>query len=616
MTLSWRAVAIGCAALDVLIFQLLAARGALIGHAHLGSFAVAGVIGLALLRGTARERVFVACAGIAALLLRGGVLATCVTSFGWPAAVGIFPAVAVAFLVIAAACRLLDLPAAPTRWRTIALAVAGYLALLRLAYMGPVELLPEEAYYWNYAKHLDIGYLDHPPLVAWMIAAGTAVFGDTEIGVRITASLCWFATAFFVFRLARNLFDETTAWCSILLLSALPFFFGTAAVITPDSPLTTCWAGSLHFLERALLGGRRNAWLGLGVTMGLGMLSKYSIGLVGIGAAVFMIIDADARRWFLRWEPYAATLLAFLIFSPALIWNWQHDWISFTYQSSRRISADPQFSLHELIGSVAAVLTPIGLVAGVAAFFVRNLPDEPLRRQMLFAKIFTLTPMAVFVFFSLRHEVKLSWTGPVWLALLPLLALGMTRIRDKPVDRWIRAAWLPTVGVCVAAFGLCLHYLALGLPGAGYGEEMNLLPVGWRELARQVDEIEDAVTADTQIDPLVVGADRNFIASELAFYDDDQPEGSRETAGIHLFDRKALMYELWFPPAAQTGKTVVLVGFNERDLTRKAVQKHATEVGPVLKGELKRDGEFIRSFYYRIATGYRAADEEKKRGQD
>src|SRR5581483_12220799 len=93
--------------------------------------------------------------------------------------------------------------------------------LLRLIYSSQVELLPEEAYYWNYARHLDIGYLDHPPMVAWLIRLGTAVFGDTEFGVRIGAVCCGAVASFFVYRLTRNLFDEASALVALVLMQVL-----------------------------------------------------------------------------------------------------------------------------------------------------------------------------------------------------------------------------------------------------------------------------------------------------------------------------------------------------------------------------------------------------------
>src|ERR1700689_4841475 len=87
--------------------------------------------------------------------------------------------------------RRLLMPSTGSRgWRRGAIAVVALAVVLRLIYAWRVEPRPEEAYYWNYAQHLDIGYLDHPSMVGWLVAAGTAVLGDTEFGVRI-GGLLW-----------------------------------------------------------------------------------------------------------------------------------------------------------------------------------------------------------------------------------------------------------------------------------------------------------------------------------------------------------------------------------------------------------------------------------------
>ena len=189
-----------------------------------------------------------------------------------------------------------------------AIGLIGYTVLLRLVYLGLPDLLPEEAYYWNYAQHLDLGYLDHPPMVAWLIGLGTAVFGDTEFGVRIGAFLCWFVTAGFCFALARDLFGKGTALVTVMLAAVLPFFFLFGFFTTPDAPLTACWAGALFFLERALLAGRARAWWGAGICLGLGMLSKYTIVLLAPATLAFLLLDRPSRRWLRRPEPYLAAL--------------------------------------------------------------------------------------------------------------------------------------------------------------------------------------------------------------------------------------------------------------------------------------------------------------------
>jgi dolichol-phosphate mannosyltransferase len=607
------AIGIACAVLDILTFEVLLRCGVGFGAAHLGSFGIAGLLGFVFLRGPAMQRAFIAVAALSAMLLRGGVLATAVRAFHIPAPVSIVAATGISAAIIWAAFLIQRTPAGIARWRALAWGLAGFFGLLRLVYLGNIELLPEEAYYWNYKEHLDIGYLDHPPMVAWLIGVTAHVIGDTEFGVRFGAWLCWIPTAFFVFRLTWNLFDQAAAWVSLALVAALPFFFGVTLTITPDSSMTAAWAASLFFLERALIGRRYGAWLGLGVAMGIGMLSKYSIALVGLAGLLFMVLDPVSRRWFLRWEPYAAVLVAAAFFSPVLIWNAQHDWASFTYQGARRIQADPRFSLHELLGSMLALLTPTGVAGLALAAFSRGPMAEPHRRRLVFAQICTGIPLAVFFFFSLRHMVKLSWTGPVWLAAIPLLALGVSRPMRSRAGEWIRSAWGPTFAICALLYGLVLHYLALGLPGVPYSAQTNLLPVGWRELAAQVDRIESEVLRQTKAEPLVLGTDRNFISSELAFYDIDKSEGAKETAGVHLFGKNALMYELWFPEALQEGKSLILVAFDAKDLTRAAVDRRTAHLGPVVRGELSRDGKFIRPYFYRVAYGYSAEEEEEKR---
>lgn len=87
-------------------------------------------------------------------------------------------------------------------WR--AGSVILFVVLLRLLYSGPFELLHEEGYYWLYAQFLDIGYLDHPPMVGWLIWLFTSLFGPSELAVRIGAFACWLITAGYAARLSKS----------------------------------------------------------------------------------------------------------------------------------------------------------------------------------------------------------------------------------------------------------------------------------------------------------------------------------------------------------------------------------------------------------------------------
>src|SRR5262249_44146526 len=137
---------------------------------------------------------------------------------------------------------------------------------------------------------------------------------------------------------------------------------GLGFFMSPDAPLFAAWAGCLYSLERALVEGNRRAWWWAGIWLGLGMLSKYSIALLGAGALVFILIDRQSRRWLFRAEPYKAAIVSAILFSPVLLWNFQNNWISFVFQSSGRWSGSHEFGLHVLLGACLLILTPLGLL--------------------------------------------------------------------------------------------------------------------------------------------------------------------------------------------------------------------------------------------------------------
>jgi dolichol-phosphate mannosyltransferase len=609
---------------DALIFIAAVNAGTAVSLAHIVSFACAALLNYFLSVRTAvaaegrasDSRLYghLLVVALAALFLRGGVLALLI-GWGLPAQWAILLAVA-ATLAVTRAGNSLSLSThawtlgSGVRWRALAVGLVVCAVLLRLIYCGQVELLPEEAYYWNYSRHLDIGYLDHPPMVAWLIRLGTAVFGGTELGVRSAAVCSGALASFFVYRLTRNLFDEASALVALVLMQLLPFFFFSGILMTPDAPLTAAWAALLYYLERALIADRARAWWGVGVSLGLGLLSKYTILMVVPAALIFMVWDAQSRHWLRHWLPYAAGGLALAIFSPVIDWNATHGWASFAFQTSRRLAQAPRFSLHRLILSALVLLTPAGLLSLVETLWGAVAAggsgfDERKRR---FLQLSVLTPLAVFFVFSLRHEVKLDWTGTLWLAAAPALAFAAVSLHDsaaKGVQAWARAAWVPTLVFLTLVYGGVLHYLVLGLPGVGYGGHMEVVPIGWRSMGEQLAAVEDDVREKTGSQPLVVGADRYEIASELAFYAPDQASSVSRTSSDTLFGGVGLMYKLWFPAKVALGRNVLLVGWNAQDLGGTELESRVARLDPLREGKIERDGKPIRHYYYRLAYNYR-----------
>ncbi len=609
-------------AVDFFAFMALLAIGTSLALSHVASFALATVFNYTLnprwtfarARSTSSESdwrryaMFLTVC-LLALFLRGGILATAVNGWGWPPEAAIVLAIGAAAIVNYLGSAFFVFPSGGLRtstvwWRVFAIAVLGYVLLLRLAFVGGVNLIPEEAYYWNYAQHLDFGYLDHPPMIAWIIWTGTMLAGDSEFAVRIGASVCWLIAAYFCFQLTRNLYGKIAAFVAVLLFGALPFFFVTGFLMTPDAPLTAAWAACLYFLERALIGQRRAAWLGVGVTLGIGMLAKYTILLLGLTTLAYVLFDPRMRRWLGTPWPYLAALGAVLVFFPVIAWNFQNEWASFWFQGPRRVQEASGFSLHVLLGSILVLLTPIGLVAATRALLFRydgstgrRLSDPP----RAFTLIYTLGPLSAFVAFSLFNEVKLNWTGPLWLAVLPMIARNLTTAELGRVRRWIAA-----IAVMLFTYGGAFHYLALGLPGVSRGTNFSLgvLPIGWKEFGAEVAKLGTEVEHLHGTTPLRAGMDKYFLSSQIAFYDPDKGSVAL-TAGRRLFGMKSLMYDRWLSSTAARGRDILLVSrLPTGHIADKTLSRRFHTLGPIREREIHRAGVLVSRFYYRIGFGY------------
>jgi len=491
-------------------------------------------------------------------------------------------------------------------WSVLAVSLITLMIVLRLSFLGLVNLLPEEAYYWAYAQNLDFSYLDHPPMVAWLIHFGTALLGNTEFGVRISAWVCSIVAIGYLFGLAQNLFGKAAAYVSALLLAVLPIYFSVGFVMTPDAPLYAAWAAALFYLERALLGNCSKSWIGVGISLGLGMLSKYTIALLGTAAIVFTFLDSPSRRWYRRPEPYLAVLIAVLLFAPVLYWNMHHDWASFAFQGPHRWSGKHEFALHLLFGTAMAQLTPLGL-AGVVAALGTGWKRVSSDRRRVFATVFTLVPLFVFILHSLQNNPKLNWTGPVWLAALPLLAQHLVLRGQglcRPLSVLSYRIWKPTLIVLPLLYGGFLCYLHFGSSWLTPGNRMTL-PIAWGEMARLVEQIEAPLEEPSEQNLIVVGMDKYAISSELAFYDLDG-DGMSETSGQHLFGENSLMWASWKPLSSARGKSVLMVAFREENLRSPVLAEYFERMDPVLQQPIAKNGRTVGRFFYRVGYGYRA----------
>ena len=248
--------------------------------------------------------------------------------------------------------------AAPYALRAALLAVAG----LRLLVAARAPLSADEAYYWVWSRALAAGYLDHPPMVALWIRAGTAVAGDTALGVRLLGPVSALLGSLLLLRAAEDLWPSRRAGpVAVLLLNATLALNVGSVVMTPDTPLLFFWTATLACLARLVRSGRPGWWLATGLCAGLALDSKYTAGLLGLAVLAWLAAVPDARAWLRHWQLWAGGALALASFAPVLAWNAAHGWASLAKQAGRAGDWQPVRALGylaELAGGQVGLATP------------------------------------------------------------------------------------------------------------------------------------------------------------------------------------------------------------------------------------------------------------------
>ena len=621
---AFQVAVLGGLLLDVVVFVLLYEEQFDLASAHMLSYFAALAAGSFFLFPAIRRKPLQLFALVLLiLLLRGGIIGVSVLLLQWPILVAALLTALTSALLFWSGYGLFISPAAASEDsgnQTVAFvaSVVIYALLLRLAYLGLPELFFEEAYYWNYSQHLDIGYLDHPPLVAWLIALFTRFAGSDEFGVRLGSYFCWALAAVYTFLLARDVSSNPLVrlW-SVTLLAVLPVFFFTGFIMTPDALLIACWSATVFYLHRALVYDQGFAWLGAGFFIGIGMLAKYTMALLPLTVILYVLYDRDARKWLFRYQPYLGAAIALLLFSPVIAWNIEHDWVSFSYQSVERAKGSFHFDLPRQLGSILLLLTPTIVVALFAlpalASKTETTAAAPGRGSFRLLLTFMLVPLAVFLLLSIGRESKYYWTAPVWISVIPLLAYLFSSSQDTSrLQSALKRALPPTILIFLVVYAAVLHYWSLGLPTVAYRQNFHLL--GWHGFAGQIEQLVDENTQPGGQRLLVVGMDRHKLASGLGYYRSRLANADRdsaasapvaETTSSHLFGANSLMYRFWFPYANYVGRDMMLISDKSRILEKDYVAGQFDRIGEIRTITYDKNGRQAGTYYYRLAYGYR-----------
>ena len=307
----------------------------------------------------------------------------------------------------------------------VSLALVAALIVLRAVMAAVLPLSADEAYYWLWSKRLAMGYYDHPPMIAWLIRAGTEVFGGTPFGVRFAGIALSLPASWLVWQSASLILkDARRAALAALLFNLTLMVSVEMLAATPDMPSVFFAAAFVYFLARVQQSGDGRWWLAVGVAGGLGLLSKYSALFLGLGAIFWLVADARARKWLASPWPYLGAGVALVIVAPHLLWQAQHQWMTFAFQFGR--VGGGAFTLRfigEFLAAQIGLATPlIFLLMVIGLWRATRRGDANSGNDRLVLAVLAWTAIGYFLQHALHDRIQGNWPCFLYPALAILAA--------------------------------------------------------------------------------------------------------------------------------------------------------------------------------------------------
>ena len=390
-------------------------------------------------------------------------------------------------------------PSTGFKYTRMTLLVLAVLLVVRVAGIiaSPLNLGPDEAQYWRWSQTLDWGYYSKPPLIAWVIAASTSLFGDAEWAVRLPAPVLHTLAAAVIFVLARQIYDARVGTYASLGYALMPGVVLSSGLMTTDGILLPIWAIALLALWK--LRGAPGHWrwaIALGCALALGFLAKYAMIYFVIGMIAASLFDAPTRAVFRSRNGVVIVSVAFLVLLPHLAWNAAHGFQTLEHTADNADWNGPLFHPEHALRFVAdqmGIVGPIGfavlVTAIISVLYERRSESGAALAGTHWLLCFTLPAIAIILVQAVTSRAHANWAVTAYIAGNILIAHWVTRPSPWRTRGWVIAAAV-IAGTALAIPDLSLGVrvgtggtFAAGVLLAGYFGKWQRIGLGWLSFA-------------------------------------------------------------------------------------------------------------------------------------
>jgi dolichyl-phosphate-mannose-protein mannosyltransferase len=440
----------------------------------------------------------------------------------------------------------------------------------------------DELYYLASAEHLDWGYVDQPPVIAYLTWFSTHVLGHSLLAIRLLPALAGAALVVMTGLLARELGGGRVAQILASLgVAVAPIYLLMHHWMTMNAFEPLLWMGCAWCMVRVINTGNPRYWLGYGVLAGIGMETKYSMAFFVAASAVGLLLSPQRKALLSGWF-WAGAAIAFALFLPNLTWLVRHDFPFLELMGNiRRTGRDVVRGPVAFIADQAMILNPASLLMWASGVLWLLLPGTGRRYRAL-----GWTYLALLTLFIVLKG-KNYYVAPVY----PMLfAAGAIALERSPGTGWTasRVAYAGFLLLTGALMALLVSPILGPAAEADFQHRLGSTLIraenqrdgplpqyfadefGWEAMVREVAKVYEGLPADERAAAAIFA--NNY--GEAAAIDFFGPKyGLPKAIGNHQ------NYWLW-GPRGYTGDIVIVLGSDgrgDRELFRSVEVKGRVE---------------------------------------
>jgi Dolichyl-phosphate-mannose-protein mannosyltransferase len=392
----------------------------------------------------------------------------------------------------------------------------------------------DELYYIACSNRLDMGYVDQPPLSIFILAFNRFLFGDSLFALRLLPAVNSGLTVMLTCLMTLKLGGKKTAIIiSSLAVIFVPVYLGISTIYSMNSFDILLWTIAFYLIILIIENDKMSLWVLLGIVMGLGMMNK--IGFLWLGFGFFIgLLLTDKRSELLTIKPYLCALIALLIFSPFIIWNFQNDFAHIEFIRNATSGKYSQLTAKDFIAGQILNMNPASVVvwlAGLYYFLINNSGKK--------FRVLGIIYVTAFTILIINGHSKAGYLAPAYTVLFAGGGVFIEKITAEKF-RWLRYV----ISFAIIILGTVIIPLAIPVlpvetyikyadklgfsPSSSEDKKLSELPqfyadmFGWEELAKDVSEVYQSIP-DSEKNRVVVYGQNYGEAGAIEYFRNKYP---------------------------------------------------------------------------------------------